>query len=141
MYQIKLDWITATTASVTAAKPASKKNSFINYDDDSNDDDNNDDDDNNVDHDATDDSSSTKRYLQVQHLIPNRCLDLDKDLDNKKFKEVFDHYVSASGVSFFVKEAYPLILNSNLVIKEIDKVKGELDELIKLNHYIYNLIE
>jgi hypothetical protein len=45
----------------------------------------------------------------------------DKDLDNKKFKEVFDHYVSASGVSFFVKEAYPLILNSNLVIKEIDK--------------------
>jgi hypothetical protein len=45
----------------------------------------------------------------------------DKDPDNKKFKEVFDHDVSASGVSFFVKEAYPLILNSNLVIKEIDK--------------------
>jgi hypothetical protein len=45
----------------------------------------------------------------------------EKEPDNKKFKEVFDYYASASSVSFFVKEAYPLILNSNLVIKEIDK--------------------
>lgn len=44
----------------------------------------------------------------------------EKELNNKKLKEVFDHYKNGSSISFFVKEAYPLILNSNLVIKEID---------------------
>jgi hypothetical protein len=54
----------------------------------------------------------TRNFLSVK---------IDSIADNNKLIEIFNYTPSQTNITFYKKESYPLILNSNLVIKEIDK--------------------